>query len=104
MESCVIAIDMGGTFIKYGIVDEKLSILCDGSVPADSHDSREVLLDRLSEAIDKGLKAANGFAHIIGTTRQYGFHVFFKNTCTGNKNYSEYLFELHHSFINIAEL
>ena len=59
MKSCVIAIDMGGTFIKYGIVDEKLSILCDGSVPADSHDSREVLLDRLAEAIVKGIKAAN---------------------------------------------
>ena len=58
MKSCVIAIDMGGTFIKYGIVDEKLSILCDGSVPADSHDSREVLLDRLAEAIVKGIKAA----------------------------------------------
>ena len=64
MKSCVIAIDMGGTFIKYGIVDEKLSILCDGSVPADSHDSREVLLNRLAEAIVKGIKAAkeNGLA------------------------------------------
>ena len=56
---CIVALDMGGTYIKYGLVDDNLSVLCDGSVPADSHDSREVLLDRLSEAIDKGLKAAN---------------------------------------------
>ena len=58
MSNCVVAIDMGGTFIKYGIVDDNLSVLCDGSVPADSNDSREVLLDRLSEAIRQGKVAA----------------------------------------------
>ena len=59
MNSCIIAVDMGGTFIKYGIVDNNNSVLCDGSVPADSHDSREVLLDRISEAIKNGNLCAN---------------------------------------------
>lgn len=58
MKSCVIAVDMGGTFIKYGIVDENLSVLCDGSVPANSKDCREMLLDRISEAIKNGMVCA----------------------------------------------
>ncbi len=61
---CVVALDMGGTYIKYGLVDDNLSVPFEGSVPADSCDSREVLLDRLSEAINNGLNAAkeNGLA------------------------------------------
>ena len=50
-KKCVIALDMGGTFIKYGLVAEDYHVFGDGYIPANSHDAREELLNRLSQAI-----------------------------------------------------
>ena len=51
MKKCVIAVDMGGTYIKYGVVSENGELLSIGKTPARSSDPREVLLDRLCGAI-----------------------------------------------------
>lgn len=51
MKNCVIAIDMGGTFIKYGVVSESGELLLSGKTPAKSSDPREILLGRLCDAI-----------------------------------------------------
>ena len=55
-QGCTVALDMGGTYIKYGIVTTKLSVLCEGTIPADSHDSREILLDRIAWAVGECFK------------------------------------------------
>ena len=59
---CVIALDIGGTFIKYGLVLNDNSIVFDGQVPADSHDNKEQLLNRFVTAIKacKQVAEANG--------------------------------------------
>lgn len=51
MTKCVISVDMGGTYIKYGVVSSTGEILHSGKTPAKSSDSREVLLNRLCGAI-----------------------------------------------------
>lgn len=48
---CAVAIDMGGTNIKYGVVSEDLSLLCSGAVPADSGRDAETLLCSLAEIV-----------------------------------------------------
>lgn len=48
---CIIALDIGGTFIKYGLISNDNSIVFDGQVPANSHDSKEQLLNRFAMAI-----------------------------------------------------
>lgn len=47
----VIALDMGGTFIKYGLVSDRFDIEFADAVPADSGDDRETLLNRLAQAL-----------------------------------------------------
>ena len=55
---CVIALDIGGTYIKYGIVLTDNSIVFEGQVPADSHDNKEDLLNRFAKAIIECKQAA----------------------------------------------
>lgn len=50
------AIDIGGTFIKYGIVDATGSILARYHVPTVAHDGREAVVARVAD-IAKGLVA-----------------------------------------------
>ncbi len=50
---CAVAIDMGGTNIKYGVVSNEFELLSSGAVPAESGDSKEILLDRLADIIKK---------------------------------------------------
>lgn len=57
-EKCVIALDMGGTYIKYGLVLNDFSVVAAGCVPADSHSDREQLLNRISKAVIDGKCAA----------------------------------------------
>lgn len=48
---CIAAIDMGGTNIKYGVVNEKLELITASASPANSSDDKETLLNRLAEII-----------------------------------------------------
>ncbi len=60
MTDCVIAIDMGGTYIKYGVVSSKGEILHSGKTPAKSSDSCDILLSRLCDAIRDLKEAVQG--------------------------------------------
>ncbi len=50
---CVIAIDMGGTNIKYGIVAENFRLLHSDSTPACSNESTEFILSTLADVINR---------------------------------------------------
>lgn len=50
---CVVAMDMGGTNIKYGVVSDDLRLLSSGAVAADSDSDAETLLCRLAETVKR---------------------------------------------------
>ena len=62
---CVIALDIGGTFIKYGLVLSGNSIVFDGQVPANSHDSKEEILNRFAMVIKKCIRVAEENALVV---------------------------------------
>ena len=54
----IVALDMGGTYIKYGVVSSECAVLCEGIISANSQDSREALLCRIAGAVVEGFSAA----------------------------------------------
>ena len=54
-----IGIDLGGTFIKGGIVTEKGEIIAEGKVPTESELGGEKVMDNISELVGRLLKKAN---------------------------------------------
>ena len=62
-----IGVDLGGTFIKYALGDENGSILKKGKKPTDAKAKKEVILDRMSEAVNemKIAAQANGYQPVV---------------------------------------
>ena len=54
-----IGIDLGGTFIKGGIVTEKGEIIAEGKVPTESELGGEKVMDNIAELVGQLLKKAN---------------------------------------------
>ena len=53
-----IGIDLGGTFIKGGIVDEKGSIVVDDKIPTESEKGGEKVMDNIASLVEILLKKA----------------------------------------------
>ncbi|MFW5872678.1 MAG: ROK family protein [bacterium] len=53
MKDVVIGIDIGGTFTKYGLVDNKGNCLVEGSISTDKHESFEPYLKELYFTLEK---------------------------------------------------
>ena len=54
-----IGIDLGGTFIKGGIVDEKGSIVVDDKIPTESEKGGEKVMDNIASLVEILLKKAD---------------------------------------------
>ncbi|MDQ0108262.1 glucokinase [Chitinophaga terrae (ex Kim and Jung 2007)] len=65
-QQLVVGIDIGGTNTKFGVVDRRGNILCDGRMLTNQHEDVNGFLDELHEHLSGLIEQAGGMEHIKG--------------------------------------
>ncbi|SEN82259.1 glucokinase [Chitinophaga rupis] len=65
-QQLVVGIDIGGTNTKFGVVDRRGNILCDGRMLTNQHEDVAGFLDELHEHLSKLIDQAGGIDNIRG--------------------------------------
>jgi glucokinase len=65
-QQLVVGIDIGGTNTKFGVVDRRGNILCDGRMLTNQHENVAGFLDELHEHLSKLIDQAGGIDNIRG--------------------------------------
>ncbi|MDR0713149.1 MAG: ROK family protein [Bacteroidales bacterium] len=65
-KEAVVGIDIGGTSVKYAIVDLSADILAEGTIPTENLDQLNVFLDELTETLGNAIREVSSVADVKG--------------------------------------
>jgi glucokinase len=65
-KDAVVGIDIGGTFVKYAIIDLSANILTEGSIPAEKLDHLDAFLDSLTQTLGNAIQNVSATTDVRG--------------------------------------